>query len=326
MKHVYGPVPSRRLGQSLGVDPILFKTCNYNCVYCQLGRTVPLTNERRDLFSPAEIMAEVEGALEQHRSAEIDFVTFVGQGEPLLCASLGQLIRAVKTLSSIPVAVITNGSLLFERGVREELYTADVVIPTLDAADEATFRAVNRAWPTLRLSRIVAGLEVFRQEFQGQLWVEVMLVRGLNDTEPVLRLLAEALNGIQPDRIQLNVPVRVPAEEWVEPADAEGLLRAMTILGEVAEVVAPVDGRFDLGAKSSLVDGVVNILRRHPLCQRELEETLRELAGESADEIIWALEKHELVQCRDYRGEVFWTYGEGRYGLESRRDSRPAPV
>ncbi len=314
MSLVYGPVPSRRLGQSLGIDPIPFKTCNYNCVYCQLGRTAPVTNERCDFFSPASIMTAVEAALERHQPGDIDYVTFVGQGEPLLCASLGRLIRSVKALTSIPVAVITNGSLLFLTGVREELYAADVVIPTLDAVDEATFRQINRAWPSLRIDRIVAGLEAFREEFSGKIWVEVMLVRGLNDIEPVLVPLAAALERIRPDRIQLNVPVRLPAEEWVEPSDAAGLLRAMTILGEVAEVIPAAEGMFEVDETDSLVDGVVDILRRHPMRQRELERTLGHLAGESKDEVIKALEESGYARRRIYRGEVFWTYARGRYG------------
>ncbi len=324
MAFVYGPVPSRRLGQSLGIDPIPFKTCNYNCVYCQLGRTIPVTNERRDFFSPLSILTEVETALDQHQPGNIDYVSFVGQGEPLLCASLGRLIRSVKALTSIPVAVITNGSLLFMRGVREELCAADVVIPTLDAADEATFRQINRAWPSLGIDRIVSGLESFRADFSGKLWVEVMLVRGLNDTEPVLIQLAAALERICPDRVQLNVPVRLPAEEWVEPSNAEGLLRAMTILGEVAEVIPAAEGMFEVDAMDSLVDGVVEILRRHPMRQRELERTLGHLAGDSKSEVIEALREHPFTQRRNYRGEVFWTYAGGQYGSASRRQPRPS--
>jgi wyosine [tRNA(Phe)-imidazoG37] synthetase (radical SAM superfamily) len=118
MRYVYGPVPSRRLGQSLGVDPIPFKTCNYNCVYCQLGRTTPLTNGRKDFFPREGILAQVQDALERHDSGEIDYVTFVGQGEPTLCASLGWLIRQAKALTDVPVAVLTNGALLFQPEVR----------------------------------------------------------------------------------------------------------------------------------------------------------------------------------------------------------------
>ncbi len=163
MNLVYGPVPSRRLGQSLGVDPISFKTCNYNCVYCQLDRTRPVTNERWDFFSPEAILAQVRRALEDREPAEIDYVTFVGQGEPTLCASLGWLIRQVKQLTEVPVVVITNGALLYRADVRDELIAADAVMPTLDAADQETFRRINRPWPKLRIEEIVAGMTTFRE-------------------------------------------------------------------------------------------------------------------------------------------------------------------
>ena len=166
--YVYGPVPSRRLGQSLGVDPIPFKTCNYNCVYCQLGRTTPLTNERRDFFPPETILAQVQDALERHQPSEVDYVTFVGQGEPTLCASLGWLIRHVKALTDIPVAVLTNGALLFQPEVREELAAADLVMPTLDAADQKTFRKINRPWPHFRIAEIIEVLRPFAQPPQIQ--------------------------------------------------------------------------------------------------------------------------------------------------------------
>jgi len=322
MSFVYGPVPSRRLGQSLGIDPIPFKTCNYNCVYCQLGRTTPVTNERRDYFAPSAIMSEVEGELERHEPGEIDFVTFVGQGEPLLCAGLGKLIRSVKVLTDIPVAVITNGSLLYLPGIREELQIADVVIPTLDAADEETFQRLNRPWSSLRIDRIVAGLEAFRTAFSGQLWVEVMLLRGLNDREQVLQTLAEACERIRPDRIQLNVPIRPPAEEWVEPTNSDGLLRAMTILGDVAEVVPPAEGMFNIVGRDSLVEGIVDILRRHPMRERELQRTLGQLPIDGQERTLEALKEHDLVRRRIYKGAVFWTYSKSRMGSEVGRAKR----
>ena len=316
MSFVYGPVPSRRLGRSLGIDPIPFKTCNYNCVYCQLGRTMPVTHERRDYIPPRAILSEVETELERHGAGEIDFVTFVGQGEPLLCASLGWLIRSVKELTEIPVAVITNGSLLFQEEVRDELQIADVVIPTLDAADQRTFRRINRPWLRLRVDRIAEALEVFRSEFEGQLWIEVMLVRGLNDLEPELETLAHACDRIRPDRIQLNVPIRPPAEGWVEPTDSEGLLRAMTILGEAAEVVPPAEGEFELRAGSSLVEAIADILRQHPMRHRELVRTLRQVDPEGIQATLDRLRGHERIRRFLYEGAIFWTSAESRFGGE----------
>lgn len=322
MSTVYGPVPSRRLGQSLGVDPVPFKTCNYSCVYCQLGRTTPFTSVRQEFFPPEEILAAVEAALARCREGEIDYVTFVGQGEPLLCASLGRLIRGVKARTELPVAVITNGSLIFMPEVREALGPADVVIPTLDAADQPTFRRINRPWTRLRVADIVEGLVAFRESFAGQLWIEIMLVRGLNDTEPVLQELARAVREIRPDQVHINVPTRPPAEDWVEEPDETGLVRAMAILGEAATIVTPSEGEFVVPPGRPLVEAVVDILRRHPMRQEELRRTLEQAVPGRVDATLLELAGSHLVEQLTYRGQTFWTFAGGRYGSGAERRSR----
>lgn len=309
MACVYGPVPSRRLGQSLGVDPIPRKTCNYNCVYCQLGRTKPIANERRDFFPPETILVEVREALESHAPGEIDYVTFVGEGEPTLCASLGALIRGVKALSDVPVAIITNGALLCQPPVREELAAADVVMPTLDAADQATFRRINRPWPRFRLADIVEGMAAFRQIFSGQLWVEVMLVRRLNDGEEVLFPLRDALARIRPDRVQINVPIRPPAENWVEIPDDEAIMQATAILGEAAEVMAPYEGTFDLSGFETLTEAVLAVIRRHPMRESRLLETLTRYAPKEVQATLTVLESSGQARRYIYRERAFWQYG-----------------
>jgi wyosine [tRNA(Phe)-imidazoG37] synthetase (radical SAM superfamily) len=315
MSYVYGPVPSRRLGQSLGIDPIPFKTCNYNCVYCQLGRTTPLTNERREFFPVEDILAEARSALETHRADQIDYITFVGQGEPLLCASLGRLIRGVKALTDLPIAVITNGSLLFMPQIRAELCLAQVVIPTLDAADEETFRRINRPWPNLHLAEIIEGLAAFRRMFKGRLWVEVMLVKGLNDTEQALSGIAGALNLIRPDQVHLNIPIRPPAEAGVEPPDDEGLIRAMALLGEVAPIVTPAEGCFNLVAGMPVVEAIIEIIRRHPMREAKLVETITRYAAGPADvqEALEMLAASGQAHRHCYRGQAFWEYAGGRF-------------
>jgi wyosine [tRNA(Phe)-imidazoG37] synthetase (radical SAM superfamily) len=219
MKYVFGPVPSRRLGKSLGIDPLPLKTCNWNCVYCQLGRSLPLTNQRREYFPRKEIMAEVEKALSAHASAEIDWVTFVGSGETTLHASIGWLIRQVKALTNIPVAVITNGSLLYKPEMRLELSPADAVLPSLDAGNARLYRKLNRPYPEVSFKRLTEGLAAFRKEYQGKLWVEVMLVRGINDTEEALSEITATLKDIHPDEVHILQPERPPVETWVQPSD-----------------------------------------------------------------------------------------------------------
>jgi len=315
---VYGPVPSRRLGQSLGVDAIPFKTCNLNCVYCQLGRTKPLSHERRD-FSPAgQILAQLRSALETHKPGEVDHVTFVGQGEPTLCSSLGWLIRQVKGMTDIPVAVITNGSLLYRIEVREELSAADVVMPSLDAADPETFRRINRPWPKLRIDEIIEGMIAFRETFGGKLWVEVMLVRGLNDDEARLVRLRDALCRIRPAKVQINVPIRPPAEAWVAVPDDETIERAVAILGEAAEIVAPYEGSFDLSGFTDVAEAVEAIIRRHPMRERRLVQTLSRFAPGDVAATLAELESSGRAQRRVYRNETFWEYAGGTFGGTAR--------
>jgi wyosine [tRNA(Phe)-imidazoG37] synthetase (radical SAM superfamily) len=316
MRFIYGPVPSRRLGQSLGVDPIPFKTCNYNCIYCQLGRTTPLTNERRDFFPSEDILAEVRSTLVGHKPGDVDYITIVGEGEPTLCASLGRIIRGIKAITDIPVAVITNGAMLSLPEVRDELLPADVVIPSLDAADENTFRYINRSWPSLHIVDIIEGMVAFRQQLEGQLWVEVMLVKDVNDDETALFDLAAALHRIQPDQIHLNVPIRPPAEAWVVPPDDDGMIRAQAILGEVAPISTFAEGDFHLADDLPVADAIIEIIRRHPMRETKLAATLVRsgLTSDQVQSTLATLEAEGLARRHFYRGQLFWEYSGGRFG------------
>lgn len=314
MKRVFGPVPSRRLGQSLGIDPIPFKTCNWNCVYCQLGRTTPLANVRRNYFPPEEIVNEVSAALEAHQPGDIDWITFVGSGEPTLHASLGRMIRQVKSMTSIPVAVITNGSLLYQPEVREALLPADAVLPTLDGGNEKLYRAINRPYPSLAFESLVEGLIAFRAVYSGRLWLEVMLVQGLNDTAPALRELAAVLQRIHPDEVHINLPVRPPAEPWVKPPDEEGLMRATALLGGIAHVVAPAEGVFDLSGCSNVLDAVVGVITRHPMLEDDLLRTLDRWQPAQVREALAELETSGRARVVLRYGRRFWTTTAARYG------------
>jgi len=321
MKYVFGPVPSRRLGQSLGIDTIPLKTCNWNCVYCQLGRTVPLTNERREYYPRDEILAEVEQALAAHKPGEIDWVTFVGSGEPTLHIGLGRLIRKVKKLTTLPVAVITNGALLYLPEVREELAVADVVLPTLDAGNAKLYRKINRPHPDITFERLVDGLIAFRKEYLGVLWVEVMLVRGLNDTEEALREIATVLERVRPDEVHINLPTRPPVETWVEPPDEEGLMRALAILGDVAHVVHPTEGGFDLSGSENVVDAIVGIITRHPMREDELRRALEKWTPGLVDAALEQLASSGQAQAVERYGMRFWSASPAHYPEKSRNKS-----
>ncbi len=324
MKYVYGPVPSRRLGQSLGIDTIPLKTCNWNCVYCQLGRTEPLVNQRDDYFPPDEILTEIREVLDSHKPGEIDWVTFVGSGEPTLHASIGWLIRKVKEQSDLPVAVITNGSLLYLPEVRLELLAADAVLPSLDAGTAVLYRKINRPHPEVTYKRLIEGLIAFRSEFAGKLWVEVMLVKGLNDTEDALRDIAAALSLIEPDEVHINLPTRPPVEIWVQPPDEGGLLRARAILGDIARVVHPAEGSFDLSEYDNLVDAVIGIITRHPMRQEELERTLEKWAPGQVEVVLAELETSGRAQVVERYGVHFWSAAPSHFPDEA-QSMRTAP-
>jgi wyosine [tRNA(Phe)-imidazoG37] synthetase (radical SAM superfamily) len=325
VRFVYGPIPSRRLGRSLGVDPIPLKTCNWNCVYCQLGRSVPLVNQRRNYFLPEAILAEVQLALAAHRPGDIDWITFVGSGEPTLHASIGLLIRQVKTLTDIPIAILTNGSLLYRPEVRRDLAAADAVLPTLDAGTPELYRRVNRPYPACTFDRLAAGLIAFRKMYSGRLWIEVMLVRGLNDTEQALREIAAVLRQIEPDAVHINLPTRPPAEPWVKLPDKDGLRRAMAILGDIAQVVHSAQGSFDLAGETSASAAIINLITRHPMSDEELRQTLKHWAPQQVEEVLMSLLASGQAQVVERYGTRFWSAAASHYPDES-HSSRITPA
>jgi wyosine [tRNA(Phe)-imidazoG37] synthetase (radical SAM superfamily) len=318
MNYVYGPVPSRRLGQSLGIDPIPLKTCNWNCVYCQLGRSRPMVNRREDYFPPEAILEEVKQALSAHKEGKIDWVTFVGSGEPTLHASLGWLIRQVKAITDLPVGVITNGALLYRPEVRDEVAAADAVMPSLDAGSSELYRKINRPHPAFTFERLLNGLTSFRDEYDGHLWVEVMLIRGLNDTEAALRDIAAALRKIRPDQVHITQPTRPPVETWVQPPSQEGLLRARAILGEITKISHPSSGAFDLSGYDDVVDAILSIISRHPIREQTLIHTVARWFPDQAKDALHTLEASGRAQVVERYGVRFWSASPSYYPAEEK--------
>ena len=316
MKYIFGPVPSRRLGQSLGIDTIPLKTCNWNCVYCQLGRSLPVTNQRSEYVPARDLLLEAEQVLGSYRNGEIDWVTFVGSGEPTLHSRLGEIIRSIKKITSLPVAVITNGSLLYLPEVRQELSIADAVLPTLDAGTAELYRKINRPHPEITFQRLVDGLIAFRKEYQGKLWVEVMLVHGLNDSTQALEKISEILQKVKPDAVHINLPTRPPVETWVQATNEEGLMRAMSIFGNIAEVVHPAEGSFDLSGYKNIAEAIIGIITRHPMRQDELERTLARWLPYQVKDALRKLETSGLVQIVERNGFQFWSTPPAYYPNE----------
>jgi wyosine [tRNA(Phe)-imidazoG37] synthetase (radical SAM superfamily) len=268
---------------------------------------MPLTNKRQAFFSRKEILAEIRDSLVAHQDGEIDWITFVGSGEPTLHTGIGWLIREVKNLSELPVAVITNGALFYLPEVRQALLAADAVMPSLDAGKTWLYRKINRPHPEISFERFVNGLVAFRDEYSGKLWVETMLVHGLNDFEIALNDIRNVLQRIHPDEVHINLPTRPPVETWVQPPDEKGLLRAVAILGEIARVVKPIEGTFDLSGDDSLVDAVIGIISRHPMREDELLSTLSYWSPDQVKSTLVELSKSGQVQIVERFGAQFWS-------------------
>lgn len=239
MKYIYGPVNSRRLGSSLGISLTPHKVCNFDCLYCQLGNTPQKILERREYFKIDEIIAEVNSWVANNLEAAqaLNFVTLSGAGEPTLNSGIGTLIDSLKKIIKVPIAVITNSSLLSDPSVRRQLLAADLIVPSLDAVTEEAFQKIDRPSQGIKLEEVIEGLVSLRREFKGKIWLEVMLVKGFNDNLAHSRRLKEVIELINPDRIQLNSPVRFTAEEGVEPLDARHLEKIKELLGDKCEII-----------------------------------------------------------------------------------------
>ena len=291
MKYVY-LAPSRRLGISLGVSPIPFKTCSYSCVYCQLGRTTCKTVKRKSYFPREEILAEVEEALDK-LSATPDYITFVGEGEPTLSKDIGWLIKKAKDFG-IPVAVITNGSLIFREDVASELMSADVVIPSLDAASEKVFRRINRPHSSLRLGKIIEGIEKFSNDFSGKLYIEVMLVKGYNDFSTEVMKIRDAIESIKPEGVYLMTPIRPPCED-VKPSDR---VEEVSKLFKAFNVIKPEHGEFHPEIYSSAEEALRSILQRHPLREEQAIKILDYF--NAGKEVLWSITERVELDDRVY--------------------------
>jgi len=272
ISRVYGPVPSRRLGYSLGVDIIPYKTCSFDCIYCQLGRTRTQTTRRRNFFPADDILNQIRKALESGR--RVDTITFSGSGEPTLNTAIGRLIQRIKKMTRIPVAVLTNSSLLSRPSVRRALLEADLVVPSLDAATETAFKKINRPAPSLRLEKIIQGLEEFRREFKGLIWLEVVLVKNVNDSPADIKALEKAIARINPDRVQLNTVVRPPAEEWAHPLTPDELECIKNRLGERAEVIADFREMPQPRSADEFEEAILSLVARRPATVRDIAATL----------------------------------------------------
>ncbi len=306
MKYCIGPVPSRRLGRSLGIDPIPSKTCNFQCIYCQLGRTTNFTNERKNYFPKEEIIADMKEAIQQNEK-KIDYITFVGSGEPTLYKDLEELILKAKELSNKPVCIITNGALFCDPKVRESLLVADAVLPSLDAGDEKSFVKINRPHPTIKLDSVIQGFIDFRNVFKGKFWIEIMLMKGINDSKEELLKIYEKIDLIKPDRIDINVPIRPPVEKWVEIPDKTIISSLNEIFKDYNNINFPEMGTFNIYS-SNFEKELLSIIERHPMRQNQIINTFysNNFNQEKILNRLKKLEFNKKIKKMIYDNQIFW--------------------
>lgn len=270
---VFGPVPSRRLGRSLGIDLIPLKTCTFNCIYCQLGRTVHQTIERKAYVPGKQVIKQLEEKL-TILSPPPDYITFSGSGEPTLNSEMGWVMEEINRMTKIPIAVLTNSSLLHLEAVRQSLMTADLVIPSLDAASPQLLKSINRPHHSLGFRQILNGLKEFRREFGGQLWLEVMLCAGMNDDLTEIHRLGETIDAIGPNRVHLNTVIRPPAEGFAHPLSPDRMEKVRNELGSKAEILPDFPELEEHVSIPMRDEEIIGLLKRRPSTVEEISRAL----------------------------------------------------
>jgi wyosine [tRNA(Phe)-imidazoG37] synthetase (radical SAM superfamily) len=315
----YGPVPSRRLGRSLGINHIPPKTCTYSCVYCQLGRTTQMRCERRKTYPLEEVVQAVEERVERahERGEVIDYLTFVPDGEPTMDLNLGREMELLRPLG-ITIAVISNGSLLWREDVRRELTGADWVSLKVDAVTDEVWRKVDRPHGRLRLEAILDGMRAFREVFRGELTTETMLVKGVNDGDDEIPRIADFLEELGPDKAYLAVPTRPPAEDWVEPPDEETLNRAyQSFANRLSDVEYLIGYEGDAFAfTGNFEEDLLSITSVHPM-REDAVETLLKRAKAGWSSVDHLIKEGKVIQL-DYLGRKYYMRR-----IRSRAGSRP---
>jgi len=260
-KYLFGPVPSRRLGRSLGVDLTPFKTCSFDCIFCQLGRTTNKTVKRKEYVPVQEVIAELDEWLQTGDSA--DYITLSGSGEPTLNSECGRVIEHLRRVTTIPVALLTNGSLLSDPEVRGQAAQAHVVKVSLSAWDQFSFEHTNRPHTDIEFKRFVEGLWLLRDEFKGEIWMEVFLVWGTNSTPKDVTKIAELVTPLRPDKVQLNTAVRPPCEEFAHAVPENHMATLAKLFDPPAEVIAEYSSDASAKVRANEED-ILEMLERRP--------------------------------------------------------------
>ena len=303
---IYGPVPSRRLGRSLGIDLLPAKICSYDCIYCQLGRTVRTTIKRRPYRKAAEVLAQIGETLD--RGVKADCITIAGSGEPTLNSDIGNVIRGIKQHTSLPVAVLTNGSLLSDETVREALMPADIVVPSLDAFDRALFEKINRPHESIDFDRMLQGLVDFSRNFGGRLWLEILIMKGINAAMDDAARFRPLVDRIAPSDVYINTTVRPAPESIAQRADEGMIDRFYQALGMSRQY----DTVFSVSTEDSggdMTPAILEMAARRPVTVADMAaglavpvETVRKQVRKLlADKRLDAIEKDSATYFRSHR-------------------------
>lgn len=303
----FGPIPSRRLGKSLGINNIPApKTCSYACVYCQVGHTQKHTITRQDFFKPSLIFGEVKQHLQKLGKKDLpDYLTFVPNGEPTLDKGLGEAIRMLKTLN-IPIAVITNASLLSEEGVISDLCEADWVSVKMDAANEQTWRAINRPHKDLHWEQLQKGIEEFAARFRGTLVSETLLVADINDTTENLRETAFRIANLNPAKAYISIPIRPPAKSTVKAPSEQTITEAYQIFCEQGldtELLLGFEGT-DTGFTGNAEEDILNISAVHPIREDTMETLLQK--NQADPKLVEKLMGEDKIKALTFNGKKFY--------------------
>jgi wyosine [tRNA(Phe)-imidazoG37] synthetase (radical SAM superfamily) len=306
MKYLFGPVNSRRLGLSQGVDIIPAGICNFNCIYCEVNRPKQLSSERLEYTPVKEIIREIDSIFTNRELADaIDVFTITASGEPTLHASIGTIIKAIKERTKKPVTVLTNGGLLHLPEVRDDLALADIVVPSLDAALNKSFRKINRPAPDTDLETIISGIATFKQEFKGQLWLEVLLVKEINDRPEDIAALKEAISAIKPHKVQLNSVIRPPFESFCKPVLPEELETIAQKLGNTVEIIANFSKKDKIINKDIQQCDIIELLKRRPGTTDDICEALR-ATPDQIDQITGQLAQKGTINYTEHSSKKYW--------------------
>lgn len=302
MAHIFGPVPSRRLGRSLGIDLVPFKTCTYDCIYCQLGRTTCRTVQRKEWFPLDEIMDE----LREKISTRPDYITLAGSGEPTLYSRLGELIEKIRSFTDIPLAVLTNGSLLWQKDVRRDLMGADLIVPSLDAGSPGMFLAVNRPHHEITFKQMLQGLIDLKQEYRGEYRLEVFLLGGHTALPAEAGRIAECAGLIRPDEVQLNTMTRPAAEDYAAGVSRPRLERIAHLFVPPATVIADYRGIHEESEFTVARDTVFQMIKRRPCTLEDIAGGLGIHPNEAAKHVGELLALGNVEQLEPRGGKAFF--------------------